>query len=115
MAQITFKNKKGIFILKIEGEFTDSTSTKEFSNQVEKYVEECKDKKITPKIIIDLEKVHFMNATGLGVLIWAFTKTKNLNGKTILVNPSEKVVSLLTITKLITVFTVTSMEGALKI
>lgn len=112
MASVIIEEKDNIAVLKIKREIADSFE--DFYKLTEHYIGECKNKKIVPKIIIDLSQVTFMKAVDLGALIWAFTQTKNLNGKTILVNPSEKVKSLLTVTKLITVFTITSMEEALK-
>ena len=112
MAQVIIEKKDGIAILKIKGAFTGSVE--ELYEPIEHYLGECKNNKITPKIIIDLEKVPFMNATGLGALIGLRTRTKKLEGSITLVNPSEKVNRLFTITKLGSVFTITSMEEALK-
>lgn len=113
MARITFENKDGIAVLKIKGAFMDSF--KEFYKSIENYIQECEENKVTPKIIIDLEKVPSVSATGLGALISVHTRIKKLKGSMTLVNISEKVSSLLTITKLISIFTVAfSMKEALK-
>ncbi|MBI5733593.1 MAG: STAS domain-containing protein [Candidatus Kerfeldbacteria bacterium] len=112
MARITFKNKDSIAILKIKGELINPRE--EFHEPIKHYLEEYKNNKTIPKIIVDLEKVPNMNASGLGALISLHTGIKQLEGSMILVNLSEKVKSLLTITKLITVFTIASMEEALK-
>ncbi len=56
------------------------------------------------KIIIDLSKVELMNSTGLGILISGLTTMKNNGGELKLAAVTEKIQSLLTITKLITVF-----------
>ena len=55
-------------------------------------------------IIIDLGGVKFMNSTGLGMLISGYTSVKNKDGVLILANATEKINSLLVITKLITIF-----------
>jgi anti-sigma B factor antagonist len=55
-------------------------------------------------IIIDLADVKFMNSSGLGMLISAFTTMKNGGGNLKLANATEKIQSLLLITKLITIF-----------
>ena len=55
-------------------------------------------------IIIDLAEVKFMNSSGLGMLISAFTTMKNGGGNLKLANATEKIQSLLLITKLITIF-----------
>jgi anti-sigma B factor antagonist len=56
------------------------------------------------KVVIDLSKVEWMNSTGLGILISGLTTMKNNGGELKLAGVTEKIESLLTITKLITVF-----------
>jgi len=55
-------------------------------------------------IIVNLSKVKFMNSSGLGILISAFTTVKNNGGVFKIANATDKINSLLVITKLITVF-----------
>lgn len=55
-------------------------------------------------IVIDLGKVDWMNSTGLGLLISGLTTLKKADGELKLANVTEKIQSLLTITKLVTVF-----------
>lgn len=56
------------------------------------------------KIIIDLSKVEWMNSTGLGILISGLTTLRNNQGELKLANVTDKIQSLLAITKLVTVF-----------
>jgi anti-sigma B factor antagonist len=56
------------------------------------------------KVVIDLGKVEWMNSTGLGILISGLTTMRNNGGELKLAGVTEKIESLLTITKLITVF-----------
>ena len=56
------------------------------------------------KIVIDLAGVDWMNSTGLGILISSYTTLRNHEGDLKLANVTEKIKSLLTITKLVTVF-----------
>lgn len=56
------------------------------------------------KVVIDLSKVEWMNSTGLGILISGLTTLRNNGGELKLANVTDKIQSLLTITKLITVF-----------
>ncbi|MCK4656966.1 MAG: STAS domain-containing protein, partial [candidate division Zixibacteria bacterium] len=56
------------------------------------------------RIIVDLGGVDWMNSTGLGILISSLTTMRNNNGDLKLANITEKIQSLLTITKLVTVF-----------
>ena len=54
-------------------------------------------------VVVDLTKVDWMNSVGLGMLISALTSTKNSGGRLVLSN-IDKIESILTITRLITVF-----------
>ncbi len=66
------------------------------------------------KVIVDLAKVDWMNSTGLGILISGLTTMRNNGGELKLANVTDKIESLLTITKLITVFeNYDSLEEAL--
>lgn len=56
------------------------------------------------KVVIDLSKVEWMNSTGLGILISGLTTLRNNGGELKLACVTDKIESLLTITKLITVF-----------
>jgi anti-sigma B factor antagonist len=64
---------------------------------------ECLEKGMK-KVVIDLAKVDWMNSTGLGILISGLTTLRNNGGELKLSNVTEKIQSLLTITKLVTVF-----------
>jgi len=56
------------------------------------------------KVVIDLAKVDWMNSTGLGILIAGLTTLRDNQGELKLACVTDKIQSLLTITKLITVF-----------
>ncbi|MCB2231463.1 STAS domain-containing protein [bacterium] len=67
------------------------------------------------RVVIDLAQVDWMNSTGLGILISGYTTLRNSNGELKLANVTDKIQSLLTITKLVTVFeTHDSVEDAIK-
>lgn len=56
------------------------------------------------KVIADLHKVDWMNSSGLGILIGGLTTMRNTGGNLKLVNVTERIKSLLMITKLLKVF-----------
>jgi len=56
------------------------------------------------KVVIDLGKVDWMNSSGLGILIGGLTSVKNAGGEMKLARVTEKIKSLLMITKLVQVF-----------
>jgi len=75
---------------------------------------ECIEKKQT-KVVVDLAGVEWMNSTGLGILISGYTTLRNHSGELKLANVTDKIQSLLTITKLVTVFDAhDSIEDAIK-
>ncbi len=55
-------------------------------------------------VVVDLSKVNFMNSSGLGMLIGALTTMRKAGGDLRIANATDKIESLLVITKLITVF-----------
>jgi anti-sigma B factor antagonist len=67
------------------------------------------------QVVIDLSKVDWMNSTGLGLLISGLTTLRKSGGELKLANVTDKIQSLLTITKLVTVFkTYDSVDEAVK-
>lgn len=55
-------------------------------------------------VVVDLGKVKFMNSSGLGMLIGALTTMRKAGGDLRIANATDKIQSLLIVTKLITVF-----------
>ena len=88
-----------IVILEPKGKIMGGPDASLLHDRLHDYIE--KDMK---KVIIDLSKVDWMNSTGLGILISGLTTIRNNNGELKLANLTNKVQSLLTITKLVSVF-----------
>ncbi len=86
-------------VIELKGNVMGGDDTKEFNGLLHKYLEE--DKK---NIVVDLSDVKFMNSSGLGMLIGGLTTMKKGNGNLKLARTTEKIESLLVITKLITIF-----------
>ena len=83
------------------------------ANLLSEKLHELVDKKKT-KVVADLSKVSWMNSSGLGILIGGLTTMRNNNGDLKLINVTERIKSLLIITKLITIFeTFESIDDAL--
>ncbi|MBN1541011.1 STAS domain-containing protein [candidate division KSB1 bacterium] len=67
------------------------------------------------QIVVDLAGVEWMNSSGLGILISALTTVRNTGGDLKLAGVTERIRSLLTITKLNTVFEIhDSVQAALQ-
>ncbi len=67
------------------------------------------------QIVIDLARVQFMNSSGLGLLIGGVSALKSAGGALKIANASEKIATLITITKLGSVFqSYPSVEAAVE-
>ena len=64
------------------------------------------------KILANLADVNYIDSSGIGELVSAFTTVKNQGGELKLLNLTKKVHDLLQITKLYTVFDVRDNEAA---
>jgi anti-sigma B factor antagonist len=57
-------------------------------------------------IVLDMGNVNYIDSSGIGELVSAYTTTRNSGGELVLTGLQKKVRDLLSITKLITVFQV---------
>ncbi len=65
-------------------------------------------------ILLDLSKVNYLDSTGIGELVGYLVRLKAQNRKLILIQPSERIVKLLTVANVLTLFpTYASVEEAL--
>ena len=65
----------------------------------------------TKKLLLNLADVSYIDSSGIGELVSAFTTVSNLGGQLKLLNLTKKVHDLLQITKLYTVFDVHDDEA----
>lgn len=91
--------KYGAVVIELKGNAMGGDDTKEFNELLHKLIEEDK-----LNIVVDLSEIKFMNSSGLGMLISGLTTMKKANGNLKLAAVTEKIQSLLVITKLITIF-----------
>ena len=56
------------------------------------------------KFLLNMDKVTFVNSTGIGIVAAVFTSIKNAGGEMKISNTNEKVSRVMMITKLLTVF-----------
>jgi len=97
--RIKTSEKYGAVVITLKGNVMGGPDAQEFQDTLGELLDSGK-----TNIIIDLGSVKFMNSTGLGMLISGYTSVKNKNGALKLANATEKINSLLVITKLITIF-----------
>ncbi len=91
--------KYNAIVLELKGNVMGGPEAAEFNELVHKLLDEGK-----KNIVVDLSDVKFMNSSGIGMLITAYTTMKNGGGQLKLANATDKINSLLVITKLITIF-----------
>jgi len=63
-------------------------------------------------ILLNLENISYIDSSGIGELVSAFTSVKNSGGELKLLNLTKKVHDLLQITKLYTVFDIWDSESS---
>ncbi len=99
-----------VVILEPKGKIMGGPDASLLHDKLYEYIE-----KNQKRVVIDLAQVDWMNSTGLGILISGYTTLRNNHGELKLANVTDKIQSLLTITKLVTVFeTHDSVEDAIK-
>lgn len=104
------KEMNGIVVLELSGKVMGGPDASLLSEKLHELVDKNK-----TKVIADLSKVSWMNSSGLGILIGGLTTMRNNGGDLKLVNVTERIKSLLIITKLITIFeTFENLEEAVK-
>ncbi len=98
-----------IVVLNVSGKIMGGEETTMFHGKLHEYINQNK-----KNVVVDLSKVDWVNSVGLGMLISALTTVKNAGGRLVLANIT-KIESILTITRLISVFEhYDSREEALK-
>ena len=86
--------RNGYAVLSVRGEVDVYTAPK-FRERLIELVSEGKH-----RIVVDLEGVDFLDSTGLGVLVGAYTAVRNAGGRLAIVNDHAAVLKVFTITAL---------------
>ncbi|UCD63764.1 MAG: STAS domain-containing protein [Candidatus Zixiibacteriota bacterium] len=97
--RLSDREQDGVVILEPKGKIMGGPDASLLHDKLYEFIEQNK-----KKVVIDLAEVDWMNSTGLGILISGYTTLRNTDGELKLANVTEKIQSLLTITKLVTVF-----------
>jgi anti-sigma B factor antagonist len=88
-----------VVVLEPKGKIMGGPDASLLHDKLYEYID--KDRK---RVVVDLSGVEWMNSTGLGILISGYTTLRNSGGELKLANVTDKIQSLLVITKLVTVF-----------
>ncbi len=97
--RLSDREQNGVVILSPKGKIMGGPDASLLHDKLYEFIEQNK-----KRVVIDLAGVDWMNSTGLGILISGYTTLRNNEGELKLANVTEKIQSLLTITKLVTVF-----------
>ena len=103
----TTRDVGGVTIVDLSGKITLGEGGVTLREEVRKLLDEGK-----KKIVLNLADVNYIDSSGLGELVSAYTAVKNGGGELKLLNLTSKVRDLLVITKLVTVFDVKDNEAA---
>ena len=93
------KKSNNIVMIRPHGKIVSGEKVMSLKEAINKVVEDG-----FVKVLVDFEDVPFMDSTGLGVLIAAYTTLKSKNGQMSLIKITPRIKDLLTITKLLTLF-----------
>ena len=105
--KLTTREVSGVTIVDLSGKITLGEGGLTLRDEVHKLLAAG-----SKKIVLNLADVNYIDSSGLGELVSAYTAVKNAGGELKLLNLTSKVRDLLVITKLVTVFDVKDSEAA---
>ena len=98
-----------VIVLELSGKIMGGPDAAALNDKLHELIESGK-----TRVVADLAQVNWMNSSGLGILIGALTTIRNAGGDLKLAAVTERIHSLLKITKLLSVFnTYSSSEEAI--
>lgn len=92
-----------IHILNLEGELIESSQASNLVQDLDKLILNNQN-----RFIINLANLKYMNSSGLNILIQILTKSRKSGGEAIMTNVEPRIKNLLIITKLNTIFEISS-------
>ncbi|GAC1471080.1 MAG: STAS domain-containing protein [Desulfuromonadaceae bacterium] len=101
---------EGITVLFIREDRLDANNSEELKAELHRFFESG-----TKDLIIDLKEVHFIDSSGLGVLVTGYKNASTLHGSLKLSNLQSQVKSMFELTRLHRVFDIfTTVDDALQ-
>ena len=97
--KMTESESSGVVILELSGKIMGGPDATLLNDKLHELIEAGK-----TKIVANLKGVNWMNSSGLGILIGGLTTMRNSGGDLKLADITDRIQSLLMITKLLTVF-----------
>ena len=108
MAELNSRERQAgdVTVLDLDGKITIGEGSVSLRGAIRRLVEEGK-----KKILLNLSGVSYVDSSGIGELVSSYTTTSSKGGQLKLLNLTQKIHDLLTITKLLTVFDVYEDEA----
>lgn len=108
MAELNIRERQAgdVTILDLDGKITIGEGSVSLRGAIRRLIEEGK-----TKILLNLSGVGYVDSSGIGELVSSYTTCSSKNGQLKLLNLTQKIQDLLTITKLLTVFDVYEDEA----
>jgi len=101
------EDKDGVAVLRLDGKLTGGADAEPIYESVREAVAEGR-----PNVLIDLDGIPWIDSPGLGVLMSIHALLRQESGCMKLLNPSARIRSILSVTKLDTVFETFDDEDA---
>lgn len=99
-----------VLVVSLEGKVLEETILKQLLSDIESKLSE-----VRGRLVINLERLDYINSTGIGFFIKALTKSRVHNGDMVLSGARGSVLSIVTISKMNEVFTMTeTVEDAVE-
>ena len=101
MAELNINERQAgdVTVLDMSGKITIGEGSVALRTAVRRLLEEGK-----KRILLNLAQVSYIDSSGIGELVSSYSATNKENGQLKLLNLTQKIRDLLTITKLLTVF-----------
>jgi anti-sigma B factor antagonist len=93
--KITQREVGNVVILDLNGKLTGGPDADTFREVFKSLIDQGK-----KNVIVNLEKVSWINSTGLGILISNYTSVRNAGGDLVVMHASDRIESILYVTKL---------------
>ena len=97
--RLSTEKQGDILLIALKGKIMGGPESAQFHEQLKQAIARGE-----RKVVLDLGGVEWMNSSGLGLLISGLTTLRNAGGEMKLARSTDKIQSLLVITKLNTVF-----------
>ncbi|MBZ5614527.1 MAG: STAS domain-containing protein [Acidobacteriia bacterium] len=107
--KMSTRSTEGVLVVDCSGRIVFGEESASLRETVKKLLAQ------TPKVVLNLQEVNYVDSGGLGTLVSLYTTARNAGGAVKLARVSQRVVNLLQLTKLLTIFEVfDDEEGAAK-